>query len=55
MGWTDDGAGNRLSDGTTSYTYDALNRLLTAGATATSHDGDGVLVQQGRPPPKGFT
>ena len=46
----DDAAGNLTTDGTTTSTYDTLNRLLTttAGSTTRSYryNGDGVLVQQ---------
>jgi YD repeat-containing protein len=45
VGWTYDAAGNLLSDGATTSTYDALNRLLTAsGQTrAYTYNGDGAL------------
>ena len=49
-GWTYDAAGNLRSDGTTTYTYDALHRLLTVRAgleqRSSSYNGDGTLVQQ---------
>ena len=49
-GWQYDAAGNLLADGTTTYSYDALNRLLTTSAgseqRAYRYNGDGVLVQQ---------
>jgi hypothetical protein len=38
--------GNLLADGTTTYAYDALNRLTALGATSNSYTGDGVLVAQ---------
>lgn len=50
VGWQYDAAGNLVNDGTTTSTYDALNRLLTstsAGQSRTnSYNGDGVLVAQ---------
>ena len=36
VGWGYDAAGNLLSDGTTSYSYDALNHLTGASATGQS-------------------
>jgi YD repeat-containing protein len=49
-GWSYDAAGNLLDDGTTTYSYDALKRTLTAAtASATrsyTYNGDGVLVWQ---------
>lgn len=47
VGWSYDAAGNLLSDGTTAYTYDALNRAITTGGTTNSYNADSVLVQQG--------
>ena len=47
VGWNYDAAGNLLNDGTTSYTYDALNRAVTTGSTTNASNADGVLVQQG--------
>jgi RHS repeat-associated protein len=48
IGWTYDAAGNLLSDGTRSYSYDALSRQLstTQGLTTTryGYNGDGVLI-----------
>jgi len=48
-----DGAGNLLSDGTTTYSYDALSRLTgltplsgTAPTESDGYNGDGVLVTQ---------
>jgi RHS repeat-associated protein len=45
-----DAAGNRRSmsssSGTTSYTYDAADQLLTAGATTFAYDGNGSRVQR---------
>ena len=50
VGWGYDAAGNLLSDGATSYTYDALNHLASASATGQSssyvYNGDGTLVSQ---------
>ena len=50
VGWGYDAAGNLLSDGTTSYTYDALNHLTGASATGQTsayiYNGDGTLVRQ---------
>ncbi len=50
VGWMYDAAGNLLSDGTTTYAYDALGRLTstTHGGTTTTqaYHGDGVLVAQ---------
>lgn len=46
--WTYDQAGNRLKQvaptGTTAYTYDADDRLLTAGATTYAFDHNGNLL-----------
>jgi YD repeat-containing protein len=47
VGGSYDAVGNLLSDGTTSYTYDALNRLTQQGSTPNSYNGDGVLVRTG--------
>ncbi|HSH77080.1 MAG TPA: RHS repeat-associated core domain-containing protein [Herpetosiphonaceae bacterium] len=48
-GWTYDPAGNLLDDGTT-FTYDALNRMLTttngSEQRANTYNGDGTLVAQ---------
>src|SRR5258706_1119810 len=49
VGWNYDLAGNLLTDGTLTYTYDALNRTKTlAGAQSRTYtyNGDGVLVRQ---------
>ncbi len=50
MGASYDAVGNLRNDGTTSSTYDALNRLASttsAGQTRTNdYSGDGVLVAQ---------
>ncbi len=50
VGWTYDAAGNLLSDGTTSFTHDALNRLLTTTKgteqRTNTYNGDGTLVAQ---------
>ncbi|HKP52979.1 MAG TPA: DUF6531 domain-containing protein [Chloroflexia bacterium] len=49
-GWQYDGAGNLLSDGTNSYTYDPLKRLTSVasgGITTTyGYNGDGVLATE---------
>lgn len=49
-GWSYDAVGNLLSDGTTTYTYDALSRVastMRAGTTTTNaYNGDGTLVSQ---------
>ncbi len=45
VGWQYDAAGNLLSDGLRSFTYDALNRLVARDGTTTyAYTGDGVLV-----------
>lgn len=48
VGWTYDNAGNLQSDGTTTYTFDALSRLTGTSATgqtrAYAYNGDGTLV-----------
>src|SRR6266508_3711297 len=50
QGWTYDAVGNLTNDGTTTYTYDALNRMLatTAGSQTrnNTYNGDGALVAQ---------
>jgi YD repeat-containing protein len=50
QGWQYAAAGNLLNDGTTTATYDALNRVLTATAPnqtrSYSYNGDGTLVAQ---------
>ncbi len=50
VGWGYDAAGNLLSDGATSYSYDALNRLTGSSATGRdssyAYNGDGTLVSQ---------
>jgi YD repeat-containing protein len=50
VGWGYDAAGNLLSDGATSYTYDALNHLTGSSATGRdssyAYNGDGTLVSQ---------
>ena len=47
---TYDAAGNLLSDGTATSSYDARSRLLTVAAgneqRSSTYNGDGVLVQQ---------
>jgi RHS repeat-associated protein len=47
IGWTYDNAGNLTNDGTTSYTYDPLNRLPARGSTSFAYNGDGTLVRSG--------
>ena len=47
IGWSYDAAGNLRSDGTTTYSYDALNRAIITGSTSNSYNADGVLVQHG--------
>jgi uncharacterized protein RhaS with RHS repeats len=48
--WSYDPTGKLTSDGATSYSDDALNRVLTAATNgqqrAYSSNGDGVLVSQ---------
>ena len=48
--YTYDHVGNRLSktdaDGTTQYTYDANNRLLTAGEWTYTYDNNGNMIQK---------
>lgn len=39
-------AGNLIIDGTNTYTYDAENRLITAGGVTYSYDGDGNRVMK---------
>src|SRR6185295_18273919 len=52
VGWTYDTAGNLTSDGSATYTYDALSRTKAVTITATSqtrqnsYTGDGVLLKQ---------
>lgn len=49
--WDYDGVGNRLSEqrptGTTSYTYDFMDRMLTAGATSYTYDRNGNQLSAG--------
>ena len=49
--WDYDGVGNRLTEqrpsGTTSYTYDAMDRMLTAGATSYTYDRNGNQLSAG--------
>jgi RHS repeat-associated protein len=49
--WTYDRVGNRLAEqrstGTTSYSYDARDRLLSVGATAFAYDQNGNQTQKG--------
>ncbi len=47
VGWSYDAAGNLLDDGSSTYEYDALNRLVEQDGTANSYNGDGVLVERG--------
>jgi uncharacterized protein RhaS with RHS repeats len=50
VGWGYDLVGNLTSDGASTYTYDALNRLKTVAVAAQtrsySYNGDGALVLQ---------
>ncbi|HSH81918.1 MAG TPA: hypothetical protein VLA19_25610 [Herpetosiphonaceae bacterium] len=50
VGWQYDAAGNLLDDGTTTFTYDALCRMLTttkgSEQRANTYNGDGTLVAQ---------
>jgi RHS repeat-associated protein len=50
VGWSYDAGGNLTSDGTTSYSYDALSHLTGASATGQNnnyvYNGDGMLVSQ---------
>ncbi|HEU4323433.1 MAG TPA: FG-GAP-like repeat-containing protein [Roseiflexaceae bacterium] len=50
VGWQYDGAGNLLSDGSASYTYDPLGRLASSSVLSRtavySYNGDGVLVER---------
>ena len=46
VGWTYGPAGNLTNDGTTTYTFDALNRLTAQGNTTNTYTGDGTLVAQ---------
>jgi RHS repeat-associated protein len=48
VGWTYDAAGNLLYDGSLSYGYDALNRLVQQGTSVNRYNGDGALVQTDR-------
>ncbi|MFN8222177.1 MAG: LamG-like jellyroll fold domain-containing protein [Gaiellales bacterium] len=50
--WTYDGVGNRLTEArpsvaTTTYTYDNMDRMLTAGATAYTYDRNGNELSAG--------
>lgn len=49
--WTYDPAGNRLTEarptGTTNYTYDVNDRMLTAGSTALTYDANGNETSAG--------
>ncbi|MFP4440609.1 MAG: hypothetical protein ACLFVO_25525 [Chloroflexaceae bacterium] len=47
IGWSYDAAGNLLSDGTSTRSYDALNRLVAQAGTSYTSNGDGVLVSDG--------
>jgi RHS repeat-associated protein len=47
ISWSYDAAGNLLSDGTTTRSYDALNRLVAQDSTSYTYNGDGVLVSDG--------
>jgi len=59
VGWTYDGAGNLLNDGSNTYTYDALKRLAqvdrTPGQTYVyTYNGDNVLEREQRTGPFGW-
>jgi YD repeat-containing protein len=49
--WSYDGVGNRLSEvrpsGTTSYSYDQMDRMLSAGATSYTYDRNGNQLSAG--------
>jgi RHS repeat-associated protein len=47
VGWTYDEAGNLLDDGTNTYIYDALNRLVEQNGVPNRYNGDGVLISTG--------
>jgi YD repeat-containing protein len=47
IGWSYDAAGNLLSDGTSTRSYDALNRLVAHDSASYAYNGDGVLVIDG--------
>jgi RHS repeat-associated protein len=44
--WSYDAAGNLLSDGSSTSTYDALGRMTSRSGTGYRYNGDGVLVAQ---------
>src|SRR5262249_27225543 len=46
IGWSYDNAGNPTTDGTTTFTYNALNRLTQQGTATYTYNGDGALVSQ---------
>ena len=50
VGWSYDAAGNLLSDGVSTYGYDALSRLTTHNGTTYQYNGDGVLMRTGSKP-----
>jgi RHS repeat-associated protein len=47
IGWSYDAAGNLLSDGTSTRSYNALNRLVVHDSASYAYNGDGVLVSDG--------
>lgn len=46
VGWSYDAAGNLINDGSMSYGYEPLNRLLAQGSITNTYNGDGVLIIQ---------
>jgi RHS repeat-associated protein len=46
-GFTYDAAGNLTDDGSATYGYDTLNRLIARDTTAYGYNGDGALVVRG--------
>jgi RHS repeat-associated protein len=46
-GFTYDATGNLTDDGTATYGYDALNRMIIRNTTPYTYNGDGVLVFDG--------
>jgi RHS repeat-associated protein len=46
VGWSYDAAGNQLSDGVNTFTYDAESRMKTAAGVTYVYDGDGRRVKK---------